>query len=152
VSHSQQPNKLSDNDVRRLVQDWYDALDRHDPVEAILPYLVTEGLVMRFPEGTLRGVDDFRGWYETVTRKFFDEVHDLKKVEVRPTGPTTAVVLVVVNWQARVWNPPAAHSVWIGFDATQTWTVASEGGAARIRNYDVDELAPMPGSAALDET
>ena len=30
---------------------------------------------------------------------------------------------LVVNWQAKVWNPPDAKSKWLGMDARQTWVV-----------------------------
>jgi hypothetical protein len=140
---------LSEIDVRRLVQDWYDALDRHDPVSDVLPYLASNGLVMQFPEATLHGADDFRDWYHAVTHRFFDEVHVLSQVEVRLVSPVHADLLVVVNWQARIWNPPQPHSEWLGFDATQSWSVVLQDGAARIRRYIVDDLAPMPGSAQL---
>jgi hypothetical protein len=140
---------LTVNDVRQLVQDWYDALDRHDPVEEVLPYLASNGLIMRFPEGALRGEDDFRDWYKAVTTRFFDEVHVLTEVDVKLTSPLHADVAVVVNWQARVWNPPAPRSEWLGFDATQSWSVTLQDGLPRIRRYIVEDLAPMPGSAQL---
>jgi hypothetical protein len=140
---------LTEAAVAQLVADWYEALDRHDPIELVLPYLARNGLAMKFPEGTLRGEEDFRNWYETVTHRFFDEVHELKDVEVALSSPIHAEVFVVVNWQARVWDPPAARSVWLGFDATQSWSVVLQDGTVRIRDYSVDDLAPMPGSASL---
>ena len=143
------PDALSVESVRRLVQDWYDALDRHDPIDAVLPYLAGNGLTMQFPEATLRGEEDFRGWYDTVTRRFFDEIHEVKRVDVELLSPLHADVSVLVNWQARVWNPPAATSEWLGFDASQTWSVVLQDGHPRIRSYAVDDLAPMPGSAEL---
>lgn len=142
---------LTEEAVRRLVKDWYDALDRHDPLEQVTGYLANDGLVMHFPEGTLRGHDGFASWYETVTHRFFDEIHELKSVEVKLTSPVHAEVIVVVNWQTKVWNPPAPRSSWLGFDAAQTWSVVLQDGAARIRTYTVDGLTPMPGSADLDD-
>ncbi|MEU6062807.1 nuclear transport factor 2 family protein [Streptomyces sp. NPDC047097] len=130
--------------VRQLVDEWYAALDRHAPFEEVLRFVTREGLLMRFPEGTAEGLDAFRGWYETVTHRFFDEVHEVRSVETRGDE-----VAVVVNWQTRMWNPPAARSVWLGFDAYQTWTVALEDGTPRIRTYVVDRLEAMPGSAEL---
>lgn len=141
--------KLTETVVRDFVKDWYDALDRHDPIELVLPYLAHNGLAMKFPEATLQSLDDFRQWYETVIHRFFDEVHVVKQVEVQFTSPVHADVLVIVNWQARVWDPPAAHSDWLGFDATQSWSIVLQDGAPRIRDYSVDDLAPMPGSASL---
>ena len=34
---------------------------------------------------------------------------------------------LVVNWQAKVWNPPDAKSKWLGMDARQTWVVTRSG-------------------------
>jgi ketosteroid isomerase-like protein len=140
---------LTETAVRQMVQDWYDALDRHDPLEQVAPFLASNGLTMKFPEATLRGHDDFAKWYDAVTNRFFDEVHELKQVEVRLASPVHADLLVIVNWQARIWDPPAPRSQWLGFDATQTWSVVLQDGTARIRTYSVDDLAPMPGSAPL---
>jgi ketosteroid isomerase-like protein len=140
---------LTTETVNQLVKDWYDALDRHDPVELVLPYLASNGLTMKFPEATLTGHDDFRAWYDAVIARFFDEEHVLKQVEVDISTPVHADVLVVVNWQARIWTPPAARSDWLGFDATQTWSVVLQDGTPRIRTYSVDDLAPMAGSASL---
>ncbi|KUP98595.1 nuclear transport factor 2 family protein [Thermobifida cellulosilytica] len=141
--------RLTEEAVRTLVQEWYQALDRHAPVEEVVRYLADEGLVMHFPEGTLRGLDGFRSWYRDVTHRFFDEVHELTSVDVRFVSPVRAEVRVVVNWQTKVWNPPAPHSEWLGFDATQTWSVVLQDGTPRILTYTVDDLAPMPGSADL---
>ncbi|AEW92459.1 MULTISPECIES: nuclear transport factor 2 family protein [Streptomycetaceae] len=135
--------------VEDLARRWYRALDRHDPLEEVVPFLVRDGLVMRFPEGTVEGLAGFADWYETVTHRFFDEAHEVRSVAVLPMGPAIAEVKVVVNWQASVWSPPAPQSRWLGFDAHQTWTVVLDGGSARIRGYTVDALEPMPGSAVL---
>lgn len=140
----------SDAVVGEWVADWYRALDRHDDIESLWAYLVGEDLVMVFPEGTTRGHDDFRKWYTTVTNRFFDEQHEVTSARITARQNEVATVAVVVNWQARVWNPPAAKSVWLGFDAYQTWEiVADESGRPRIAKYIVDRLEPMPGSANL---
>jgi hypothetical protein len=62
-----------------------------------------------------------------------------------------ASVEVVVNWQAKVWNPPEPKSKFLGFDAYQTWEVvrSPESGKAVIKRYVVDDLAAMPGSTTL---
>ena len=112
--------------------------------------LLDKGLEMRFPEGTLRGWSGFEGWYQGVMRFFFDEVHEVKKVDVDLSGDT-ADVKVVVNWQADRWKPPAAKSEWLGFDAYQTWVVkrSPETQKPVIATYIVEELRPMKGSVAL---
>lgn len=140
---------VSDDDIRKFVEEWYVALDRHEPLSRVEPFLTDRDLVMVFPEGTFRGLEQFRGWYDKVINRFFDERHTVTEVGVqwRPDG--TATVQVVVNWQARIWDPPAPDSTWLGFDAYQTWVVSVAEGTPRIVSYAVDDLAPMPGSATL---
>ncbi|MEU0600951.1 nuclear transport factor 2 family protein [Streptomyces sp. NPDC006393] len=128
---------------------WFDALDQHAPLDELLPYLTRDGLVMKFPEGTFHGIPGFTDWYDAVAHKFFDEVHTLTSVRILSGTHLRAEVEVVVNWQAKVWSPPAARSTWLGFDASQTWTLAVEDGAVRIAEYVVDDIAAMPGSASL---
>ncbi|MGC9670571.1 nuclear transport factor 2 family protein [Planosporangium sp. 12N6] len=136
--------------IRNLVDDWYSALDRHVDLAEALGYLVDDGLQMRFPETTSRGHAGFADWYKAVTNRFFDEVHTVSSVEITEWSAGRATLKVVVNWQARIWNPPAPKSQWLGFDAYQTWEVVpGPDGAPQIRTYIVDALRPMPGSASL---
>jgi hypothetical protein len=141
---------LTEESIRGAVVAWYQALDRHDPLADVLPYLVDDGLEMRFPEATARGHAGFADWYKAVTNRFFDEVHTVTSIDIKELAPDQAEVKVVVNWQATIWNPPAAKSQWLGFDAYQTWVVvAGPDGGARVKMYIVDALEPMPGSASL---
>lgn len=140
--------QLSEATVKKLVDDWYLALDVHAPVEELVPLLASSGLEMYWPEGPTFGVDEFKGWYDRVTKTFFDEVHTMKELVITPRGDEADVKLVV-NWQARIWNPPDAKSKWLGMDARQSWVVRAEDGRAVIRKYVVDGLDPMEGSASL---
>jgi len=141
---------LNEAEVKEMVDAWYLKLDVHAPVDEVLPLLLDDGLEMRFPEATVKGYEGFKGWYTAVTNRFFDEVHDMKSLEIKPMGDTADVKLVV-NWQAKIWDPPAAKSVWLGFDAYQTWIIvrSPESGKPVIKTYIVDNLDPMPGSANL---
>jgi hypothetical protein len=137
-------------DLEDWVADWYRQLDRHDAVEAVLANLVDDGLELRFPEGTFTGHDGFRQWYDAVTHRFFDEEHQVTSVQAQPWRDGRSTVKVVVNWQAKIWDPPAARSAWLGFDAFQTWIVVrGDGGRPQVLTYIVDDLRPMPGSASL---
>lgn len=136
--------------IEAMVTDWYVALDRHVELAEALKYLVDDGLEMVFPEVTSRGHDGFAEWYKAVTNRFFDEVHTVRSVDVTNLTSNRADVKVLVNWQAKIWNPPAAKSEWLGFDAYQTWVVVSgPSGEVKIQKYVVDRLEPMPGSATL---
>ena len=140
--------QLSEAAVKKLVDDWYLALDVHAPVETLVPMVASNGLEMYWPEGPTFGVDEFKGWYDRVTKTFFDEVHTMKDLVITPRGEEADVKLVV-NWQARVWNPPDAKSKWLGMDARQTWVVRSEEGRPVIQKYVVDGLDLMEGSSTL---
>lgn len=138
---------ISEQEVRSMAEAWYQKLDVHAPVAELLPLLSEDDLSMVFPEGTLQGVPAFVDWYEGVIRKFFDEVHVLREVSVRP-GSQPLQVHVVVNWQARTWNPPAATSKFTNYDAYQTWQVKRSRASGRvvISKYVVDELRPLEGT------
>lgn len=140
--------QLSEAAVKTLVDDWYRALDVHAPVEELVPMVASNDLEMHWPEGPTFGVEEFKGWYDRVTKTFFDEVHTMKKLDITPRGDEADVKLVV-NWQARVWSPPDAKSKWLGMDARQTWVVRSEGGRPVIQKYVVDGIDLMEGSASL---
>lgn len=141
---------ITDPELWQFAADWYRKLDVHVPVAAILPGLADAELEMRFPEATERGHSGFTNWYERVTRIFFDEVHTLKEARIVETGDQVTAK-VVVNWQAKMWNPPEPKSKWLGFDAFQTWIVrrAPEDGRLQVVTYIVDDLRAMPGSASL---
>jgi len=142
--------RLTEAAVRQMVLDWYRLLDRHAPLAELLALLADGDLVMRFPEGEVRGHAGFTEWYERVTRVFFDEVHTVTRAAVDLRDPARADVDVVVSWQARTWDPPAAQSVYLGFDAYQSWVVENgPAGTPVITTYVVDELRPLPGSATL---
>src|SRR5215510_9818093 len=85
---------LTDQEVDKLARDWYHALDVHVPVEELLPMLAAEGVTMVFPEATLHGIDEFKGWYRDVTHKFFDEIHTVKEVDSKPRGGESDVKVV----------------------------------------------------------
>lgn len=141
---------LTEENIRALVTEWYRALDRHDELAKVLPYLLDDGLQMRFPETTAYGHAGFSDWYKAVTNRFFDEEHTVTSVNITALDEQSASVSVVVNWQAHIWNPPAAKSEWLGFDAYQSWQlVGAPNDKIKLKTYVVDRLDPMPGSASL---
>ena len=139
---------ITEEAIRKLVDDWYRALDRHDDFDAVKDMVVDDGLEMRFPEMTARGHAGFGEWYRAVIHRFFDETHTVTSVTSTIDGPR-ATVSVQVNWQAMVWNPPSPQSSWLGFDAHQTWVVVAGEDGPRIKTYIVNDLVPMSGSATL---
>jgi hypothetical protein len=143
---------LTEAEVKQLVEDWYRGLDVHAPTVEMLPLLAEEGLEMRFPEATVRGLAEFDRWYNGVLRIFFDEIHTLKKLEVALSADKTqAEIKLVVLWEASRWKAPAAQSERLKMDAAQTWVVrqSPKSGSPVIVTYIVDSLDPLPGSVPL---
>ena len=143
---------LTEAEVKRFMERWYlDLLDTHAPMEEVAA-CVAEDAEMRFPEVTVYGIDAFRDWYDRIVNTFFDEVHEITRndVTVAPDGQS-AEVKIDLNWQAKVWIPPAAKSQWIGFDAGQTHQVvrSAKTGEPVIQVYGVDTFVAMPGSSNL---
>jgi SnoaL-like domain len=141
---------LNLKDAQQLADQWYAALDQHAPLSDVTQFLIDDGLEMRFPEATAKGHAGFAEWYRAVTNRFFDEKHVITQVAGDVTGDE-ATITVLVHWEARMWDPPAPNSSWLGFDADQTWVVVLQDGdkAPKIKTYIVNELAPVPGSASL---
>ena len=98
------PNR---EEIEKFVADWFRMLDEHVPAAKILR-MVSNEIEFRPPEG----VQDFREWYERVIRRFFDELHTVRSVQVS-WAQGRALVDVVVNWQARRWPQPKPRSQWI---------------------------------------
>jgi len=140
---------FTEQSIKDFVADWYKKLDVHAPMVEVLPMLADEELEMVFPEVTIYGHAGFEGWFQRVIRIFFDEVHTVKLVEPVITGDT-AIVKVVVQWEASVWNAPEPFSKRINADAYQTWEMkANEAGNPIITKYIVDGLTYHEGSATL---
>jgi hypothetical protein len=141
---------LTPREIADFAAEWYRKLDVHAPMVEVLPFLAEEGLVMKFPETTAKGLADFESWFQRVIRIFFDEVHTVKECTPRISG-NEAEVHVVVQWEASVWNPPAPNSARIKLDADQTWMVrrSDRTGGLEITMYNVNGLNYHPGSAKL---
>ncbi len=140
-------NGLTGWEVKELVYTWFRKLTIKVPEEEMLALLSAESLEMRFPEETLRNHTDFKQWYKKVTHLFFDQVHELKMLDVDIRGDQ-ATVHLIVNWQARTWNPPAGFSEWRGFNVHQKWIVVQDpkSGKPVISVYHVGEFDPMQQS------
>lgn len=141
---------LTADEIKEMATAWYQKLDVHAPMVEILPMLADEELEMVFPESTVTGWAGFEGWYQRVIRIFFDEVHTLKEVTSVIDGDQ-AEVKVVVQWEASMWDPPAANSARIKCDAFQRWIMKRSPvtGKPMVVTYIVDGLEYHEGSATL---
>lgn len=139
-------NKYLTLKVKKMVYDWFKKITDHAPVQEMIEFLNPENLEMVFPEATLKSLEDFKEWYKKVTHAFFDQVHELKMLDI-VIKDGKAEVYLVVNWQARTWNPPDGYSKWEGVYAHQTWVVEETENThgAMITSYKVTKFEPMEG-------
>ena len=144
---------LTEAEINRFVRAWYQALDFHVPVAEAYSLVADTGLDMQFPDGHMTDFETFKKWYDRVTNLFFDENHYVQTVEANISGDS-AVVNIVVGWQASWWEAPAAKSKRVSMDATQRWTVrrsTKNAYAVEIVSYNatVEPFKYAPGFARL---
>ncbi|MGH8907998.1 MAG: nuclear transport factor 2 family protein [Egibacteraceae bacterium] len=144
--------QLTAREVACLADELHRKLDVHAPVQSLLPLLAQDGFEIRISDGTFKGREGFERFYEGWIGRFFDETHEVKQLTVVSSGDR-ADVSVVVNWQARMWNPPEAKSRFLDIDEYQTWVVQRSpvSGAPVILSYIVDALKPMLGSDSIQQ-
>jgi hypothetical protein len=144
---------ITQEQIKRFVVAWYQALDFHVPIEQVYPLLADKGLNVQFPDGDIRDYPSFKKWYDRVTNLFFDENHYVQTVDAKISGDE-AVLDIVVGWQASWWEAPAAKSKRVSMDATQRWTVRRSNKNAlglEIVSYNatVEPFKYAPGFARL---
>ena len=145
--------RLTKGEIASFVEAWFQALDRHVPVEEAYHFLADEDLEVTFPDGDITGFDSFKQWYDRVTHLFFDENHIVQSVEYDIDGKE-ATLDIIVGWQASWWEPPAAKSKRTSMNATQRWTVRrSDKNAYGLEivtyNATVEPFDYAPGYAQL---
>jgi hypothetical protein len=144
---------ITQEQIKRFVVAWYQALDFHLPIEQVYPLLAEKGLHVQFPDGDIRDYPSFKKWYDRVTNLFFDENHYVQTVDAKISGDE-AVLDIIVGWQASWWEAPAAKSKRVSMDATQRWTVRRSNKNAfglEIVSYNatVEPFKYAPGFARL---
>ena len=121
-------------EVKELVYTWFKKLTDKASADELCALLSSESLEMKFPDATLRSHADFRVWLTKVTGIFFDQIHDVLYLDVKPEGERADVNLIV-NWQARTWTAPAAYSAHTASNVHQHWTVARDRATGRAVSF-----------------
>lgn len=142
---------IREAEVKTLAINWYKKLTEKAPLNQYIPLLAEQNLKMEFPNGNpIVEWSGFQNWYEQVTNTFFDQIHILKHLEVKPIGDR-AEVQIVVHWEASMWQPPAAKSQRVVLDAYQNWVVRRSLTTQLpvIQTYIVDQFEYATSSARL---
>ncbi|HEY3611180.1 MAG TPA: nuclear transport factor 2 family protein [Pseudonocardiaceae bacterium] len=122
-----------------FVQQWYDLLSAHEPVEKLLALVSEQDLEMAFPpDDILRSHEDFRRWYKAVGDANRDQSHTVERLDTRRQGDTVNVDVTVL-WQ----TTQTSDDVTIRRRVQQQWRLRElAGGRLVIVNYQVGELVP----------
>jgi ketosteroid isomerase-like protein len=130
-------------EIRSFVQEWFDLLSDHAPVERLLPFAADDGLRMAFPESTLRSHDDFRDWYDAVGRAYGEQSHEVEHLRTSPCEGGAECAVTVLWRAAQVDGPPVAVRV------EQNWRLnrLPEGGW-RIAAYEVCRMHELEDERA----
>ncbi len=121
-----------------FVQQWYDLLSTHEPVEKLLALVSDTDLEMVFPPDILRSHDDFRRWYKAVGEANRDQSHTVERLDTRRQGDTVNVDVTVL-WQ----TTQTSDGVRIRRRVQQQWRLRElAGGRLVIVNYQIGELVP----------
>jgi hypothetical protein len=110
---------------------------------------------MHFPDGDIQDFATFTKSYDHVTHLFFDQRHTIRSIDLINETDSKAGVQLVVRWQSRFWEPPAATSQRIDAEVSQKWTVgrcSPEENAFNLEIVDYyvsGDFTYAPGSAVL---
>jgi hypothetical protein len=148
LNQTNQTNMISHPELWTFATTWYRYLDVHAPLDSFRP-LVTQDVEFVFPEATVKGFEGYTGWYNTVVKIFFDEVHTLKTADIQVLSDNMATVHVVVNWQASTWQAPNSSSTRFKMDADQTWDVVKTDSGLQIARYVVNAMTYETASCKL---
>lgn len=136
--------KITLNDVKSFVHQWFARLDRLDGETELLDMLAADNLEMNLGSAPLTSREEFADWYDDIRRRFAENVHHVGPVRVRRTGENRFQVEFTVLWDAlmKKGNP-------FQVEAREEWTVeADTDGKLRISRYAATEIPAGRLSAA----
>ncbi len=107
---------FSNETIEKFVQEWFDLLNGHAPVDQLLPLVSNSDLEMVFPERTLRNHTDVREWYDVVGKTYTNQQHIIEELHSDEKANNTEVSLKVV-WKAEQKSDGSP----LAFRATQSW-------------------------------
>lgn len=130
----------TDQVTEAFVQEWFDLLSAHAPIDQLLPFLATDGLVMQFPERTLYNHADVRDWYAAVGESYTSQDHIVENVDATPSAAGTDLAVTVV-WLAQQISDDAQ----LAFRVNQSWRLTESPATGRplIVEYHVLTLRDL---------
>lgn len=116
---------LNKIEIIKFVLEWFNLINNHEPIEKLIDKLDANGFELKFPEKTITNIDEFQNWYNTVTNKYFDQVHNVKNIDIEISEEKTDIILTL-NWEARSWEPQSPYSNYLNCDVVQSWVLVKD--------------------------
>lgn len=130
-------SRVTDNDIKALVYQWFGNLDRLNDANDFLPHLEESHFEIRFPDRVMRSHADFIEWFEDVQSQVKSNTHTLSELNVESLGNGRFEVCLKVRWQAELNTSERIDST-----VLERWTVqAHDDQPLSIQRYEVEPIS-----------
>lgn len=134
-------------EIIEFILEWFSLINNHESIEKLIDMLDTNGFELRFPEKTITGKEELEDWYNSVIHKYFDQVHNVKNVDIE-LSKGKADIILTLNWEARFWEAPNPYSNYLKCEVIQSWVLVKDPvkNKPKIKKYIVNYLKDLKGS------
>lgn len=114
---------INENLAIGMVYQWFSLFDRNASSDQFLPFILNDGLEMKFPERTLRSHADFNDWYSGIQKTIKSAGHKLSNVEFKQVDLVESEISLNVVWSAETFKGEKivlkVHQIWRIIEATK---------------------------------
>jgi hypothetical protein len=101
---------ITEAEAKELATEFYRLIDTHAPAEDFKSILSEDAFRVVLPNVEINNFEEFKAWHARMVRGFFDGSHKIYDVKLVSTSDAETTAKIVLVWDAKVWNPPAAKS------------------------------------------
>lgn len=138
---------LNKIEIFEFILEWFSLINNHEPVRKLTDKLNADDFELKFPEKTITNTEEFCDWYNTVTNKYFDQVHNVKNIDIE-ISEEKADIILMLNWEARSWEPTNPYSCYTNCEIIQSWILVKDPSKNKpaIKKYIVNYLKEQKGA------
>jgi steroid delta-isomerase-like uncharacterized protein len=146
---SESSSGLSDAEIRAFVDTWCRRLDAHAPPDELLGLVDVDEFEAQFPGGQRQTRAEFAEFYQQSLGKFFDERHEVRRLDFHP-DPLGAEVRLLVRWQARQRTDNPSTDELLSRDVKQRWRIRRSPRTNRpvLLRYVIESTEPVHPSSS----
>ena len=114
---------LTKLEIYKFILEWFDLITNQKIVDELIERLDENGFELKFPETTITDVEEFKNWYKTVKNQYFNQVHNVKNIDIE-ISKNQADIILTLNWEAHSRDVENPYSKKINCDVIQSWVIA----------------------------